>query len=251
MRRWVSRLGLLTLLLAATLCSCNRFKRPALEDYRVEVMTDVKAVTVYMRGDTVANTTRTLADSMTMLIYQPEYDSMMVASQVAIDKSGRCHFEGQIDGPHVAMLQFKGARPFYFILEGGNTQLALHPGGWSTRGSRLTADYCRVVASRHAITATRKDVWKAYRKLAADSALRLRDEIALHHRDSLLQDSLQHILVEAMKRDDCVARLVRDRYEATLDSTHSNALREALSPTPRLHPELDATRRHQQPIEQE
>ena len=126
-------------------------------------------------------------------------------------------FTGQVDGRHVAFLTFDTlSTPFYFVLEPGKTSVTINRHNWVLSGGSGNADYVRLLVMRQRLLTERQAVRERYRQAVADSTLTLRGEREAALADSLLADSLQRVLLQAMQRHDPVGRIVRERFIATL-----------------------------------
>lgn len=165
-------------------------------------------------------------DSATLLVLEDEYNQLRVcgASRIA---NGRCSFTGQTDRPKVALLRWDNdsIRPFYFILEGGETRITINQGGWNITGSPQNRAYQQFIKQRNGIMDLRVATWQEYLKMAADSSLKHDDEVSMVRQDSLLNDSMQRITVECINRGDALGRIIRERYGQQLDQEHARQLK--------------------------
>ena len=116
-------------------------------------------------------------------------------------------------------------KPFHFVLESGATQINISASSWSSKGSKLNAEYMSYVNQRNNIMNARVATWQEYLSMSADSTLRHEDELLMMRQDSLLNDSLQRITVERINRGDAVARIIRERYGSQLDQEHMRQLK--------------------------
>ena len=72
---------------------------------------------------------------------------------------------------------------------------------------------------------SRVTTWQEYLKAAANSTLKRDDELRMVRQDSLLNDSLQRIMVECINRGDAVGRIIRERFANQLDKEHAKLLK--------------------------
>ena len=196
------------ILLAAALSGCDGGSRTM--DYNVTCTIDDKQ----------------RHDSATLLVMEEEYNQLRVCGAARIQE-GNCAFEGQIDKPKVAIIRWDNdsTRPFYFVLEPGNTRITINQGSWNITGSTANRDYQRFIKQRDGIMNLRVATWEEYLKMAADSTLRRDDETRMVRQDSLLNDSLQRITVERINRGDAVGRIIKQRYGRQLDQEHMRQLK--------------------------
>jgi len=165
-------------------------------------------------------------DSATLLVLEENYNKLRVCG-TSLAQGETFTFSGQTDVPKVALIRWDedSTRPFYFVLEPGDTRITIKPGSWSIGGSRLNKEYQHFANRRNAIMNARAATWQEYLKMAADSSLKRDDELRLVRQDSLLNDSLQRITVERINRGDAVGRIIRERYARQLDQEHMRQLR--------------------------
>lgn len=165
-------------------------------------------------------------DSVTLLVLEDAYNKLRVCGS-ATSGDGVFVFSGQIDGPHAALLRFDNdsTTPFYFVLEPGTTSMTLGTDHWRVSGSPLSQVYQSMVAQRHDIMTQRAEVWKQYLVKVNDSTLKRGTEQSLVERDSVLNDSLQNLMVQWMNRDDAVGIIIRQRFASTLDTPHQRQLK--------------------------
>lgn len=165
-------------------------------------------------------------DSATLLVMEEEYNQLRVCGATRIQE-GRCTFEGQVDKPKVAIIRWDNdsTKPFFFVLEPGDTRITINQGSWSITGSAANQDYQRFIKQRDGIMNLRVATWQEYLKMSADSTLKRDDEARMVRQDSLLNDSLQRITVERINRGDAVGRIIKERYGKQLDQQHMRQLK--------------------------
>lgn len=165
-------------------------------------------------------------DSATLLVMEEEYNQLRLIESAAV-KNGELIFTGQIDKPKVAVLRWDNdsTKPFHFVLESGATQINISASSWSSKGSKLNAEYMSYVNQRNNIMNARVATWQEYLKMAADSSLKRDDERLMVQQDSLLNDSLQRITVERINRGDVVGRIIREHYGQQLDREHMRMIK--------------------------
>ena len=165
-------------------------------------------------------------DSATLLVLEEGYNKLRSCGTMG--KTGDSFvFTGQTDVPRVAVIHWDNdsTKPFYFVLESGVTHISVAPNSWSVTGSEQSAEYLRYVNQRNAIMNLRVATWQEYLNMASDSSLKRDDELRMVRQDSVLNDSLQRITVERIKRGDAVGRIVRERYGQQLDQEHMRMLK--------------------------
>ncbi len=165
-------------------------------------------------------------DSATLLVLEDDYGQLRVCGASRSD-NGTFTFTGQTDRPKVAIIRWDNdsTNPFYFVLEGGNIDIAIRPGSWDIKGSAKNSEYLHYINQRNGITDSRVATWQEYLNMAADSSLKADDELRMMRQDSLLNDSLQRITVERINRGDAVGRIIRERYGKQLDQEHMRMLK--------------------------
>ena len=165
-------------------------------------------------------------DSATLLVLEDDYNQLRLCGTAYIS-DGQCTFTGQTDRPKVALLRWDNdsTRPFFFILEGGNTRITINQGAWNITGSRQNYAYKQFIKQRNSIMDLRIATWQEYLKMAADSTLKHDDEVRMVRQDSILNDSIQRITVEYINRGDAVGRIIRERYGHQLDQEHARQLK--------------------------
>lgn len=131
-------------------------------------------------------------------------------------KNGKCEFMGQTTGARVAFLRLDSLEnPFYFILEPGTTNINIDLRKWSIKGGRENARYTWALNERKRLIDERTRNRESYMKAIADTTLTLRGERQAVLRDSLLADSLQHLMTGYMNGNDAVSRIIRERFSTT------------------------------------
>ena len=165
-------------------------------------------------------------DSATLLVLEEGYNKLRSCGSVG-EKDNSFVFTGQTDAPRVAIVRWDNdsTKPFYFVLESGVTHISVSPTSWSVTGSEQSAEYLRYVNQRNAIMDLRVATWQEYLKMAADSSLKRDDELRMVRQDSLLNDSVQRITVDAITRGDVVGRIIRERYGQQLDQEHMRMIK--------------------------
>ena len=165
-------------------------------------------------------------DSATLLVLEEAYGQLRVCG-TARGAEGTFIFTGQTDQPKVALIRWDNdsTRPFYFVLEAGDTHITIKPGSWDITGSAQNSEYLHYINQRNGIIDSRVATWQEYLKMAADSSLKRDDEERMVRQDSLLNDSLQRITVERINRGDAVGRIIKERYGKSLDQEHMRMLK--------------------------
>ena len=165
-------------------------------------------------------------DSATLLVLEEEYNKLRVCATARVH-DGAFTFKGQIEQPKVALIRWDNdsTNPFHFVLEAGNIELTIKPESWSVAGSVHNAEYQQFINRRNAIMNSRVTTWQEYLKAAANSTLKRDDELRMVRQDSLLNDSLQRIMVECINRGDAVGRIIRERFANQLDKEHAKLLK--------------------------
>ena len=176
--------------------SCEGSMTSASYDYAVEVQL----------GDSLKH------DSVSLFVVNDTYGSLQRGGAVKLDK-GRWLFSGQTEGVRVAFLKLDSLeRPFYFVLEPGRMQINIDLRSWTINGGHENSRYVWLLNERQRLIDARRQNRETYLKAAADTTLSLRSERRAVLRDSLLSDSLQHLLIRYMSGGDAVSRIVRERF---------------------------------------
>ena len=165
-------------------------------------------------------------DSATLLVLEEDYNKLRVCGASRLT-DGTVTFTGQIDEPHVALIRWDNdsVQPFHFVLEQGDIHITLKSGSWDITGSPLNSQYLHYINQRNSIMDERLATWQQYLKSASGKTLKREDEVRLVARDSVLNDSLQHITVDRINRGNAVGRIIRERYGNQLDQDHKRLLK--------------------------
>ena len=130
---------------------------------------------------------------------------------------GSVSFSGQTSNAHAAFATFDSITPpFYFILEPTTIDIHIRRGRWTMTGGRGNAEYVQFLNHRQRIIDARQKGFADCKRAALDSTLTLRSERQAVIADSVLADSLQHLLLNRMRGDNPVSRIVRERFIGTL-----------------------------------
>lgn len=164
-------------------------------------------------------------DSVTLFVIEDDYNMMREAS-AASKLNGKVTLTGQIDAPAIAFLKIERVeKPFYFILEPGNTNLHFGREYTLAEGGALNHAYATYDRLRENIRAEREQNRKEYMKHVADSTLTLALERKMQKADSVLCDSVQRVTVEIINEGGPVGRLVREQYASSLDSLYKSKIK--------------------------
>lgn len=164
-------------------------------------------------------------DSVTLFVIEDDYNMMREAS-AALKINGKVTLAGQIDAPAIALLKMKGVeKPFYFILEPGNTSLHFGREYTLAEGGDLNHIYATYERLRENIRAERTLNRKDYMKHVADSTLTHALERKMQKTDSVLCDSVQRMTVEIINEGGPVGRLVKEQYASSLDSLYRSKIK--------------------------
>lgn len=161
-------------------------------------------------------------DSAELLIFEADYGSLRWLGATAVGH-GKAKIEGMVDEAHAACLRLDGV-PFYFVLDPGETSIAIAPERVTVTGGRENHRYMAFVKRHATLSRERAALWARYEAMGADSTLTRDKETAMARRDSVLADSLQRITLAAIRAPYPSARLVTERYITTLDSVHLEQL---------------------------
>ena len=131
------------------------------------------------------------------------------------------------DDTNILVAYFSRADENYSVgtVEVGNTQITISQNEWNITGSRQNSAYKQFIHQRNSIMDSRVATWQEYLKMAADSTLKHDDEVRMVRQDSLLNDSLQRMIVECINRGDALGRVIRERYGKQLDQEHARQLK--------------------------
>ena len=179
-------------------------------------------VTVKLRHGTVHS------DSATLVVVDDDYGRLRILGGASL-KDSTFHFAGHTPHPRIAYIDFvTDSLPYqlYFVLEPTSINITLEPGQWLIKGGKGNLSY-QSFLNRHAhLTAERDTLWRKYVRMGIDSTLTWDAERAALRTDSLLQDSLQCITVERIKRGDLASRLIKQRLLHTLTRESLDKLKE-------------------------
>ncbi|MBR1475404.1 MAG: hypothetical protein IJ613_07520 [Muribaculaceae bacterium] len=208
------RRGLVYILIAMvvlTLGSCHERKRDN-NRYRV---------TVRLTGDTVR------CDSGTLVVLDEDYGHLRVLQGARLSNS-TLTFSGHFAEACIAYVDFHtDSLPyqFYFILEPCPIDINISPHEWLIKGGRGNLKYQQFLNRCAHLSASRDSLWQAYVRMGADSTLTWNKERAALRADSVLQDSLQRIIVERINRGDLASRLVKQRLLPQLTRESLNKIK--------------------------
>lgn len=151
-------------------------------------------------------------DSVSLTMVNDTYSALQHIGTSTV-KDGLCEFGGQMTGAAVAYLRLDTLeRPFYFVLEPGITKINIDLRKWSIAGGKGNEQYTRLLNERQRLIDERKANRESYLKAIADTTLTLRKERVAVVRDSLLADSLQHLMARCTTGTDAVSRIMRERF---------------------------------------
>lgn len=154
-------------------------------------------------------------DSVSLFVVNDSYGSLQCGGVTKLD-NGRGLFTGQVQAAHVAFLKLDSLqRPFYFVLEPGKMLININLRSWTITGGRENARYMGVLNERQRLIDARQKNRDAYLKAIADTTLTLRSERHAVLRDSLIADSLQHLMARYMNGNDAVSLIIRERFATT------------------------------------
>lgn len=201
---------LTTVFLTILMTGCDQRQASGLKDYTVTCTLD--------------NELR--HDSATLLVLEDEYNKLRVCG-ASRAQDHVFTFKGQIERPKVALIRWdnNSTNPFYFVLEAGHINVRIDKGLWRVNGSRENLDYQHFIHQRNDIMNARVAIWQDYLKAADNASLKHEDELRMARQDSLLNDSLQSIMVERINRGDAVGRIIRERFADKLDKEHARQLK--------------------------
>ncbi|MBO7610472.1 MAG: DUF4369 domain-containing protein [Muribaculaceae bacterium] len=183
-------------IMLVALCGCDDFRVPASHGYCVKLQL----------CDSLRH------DGASLYVVNDDYNRLQRGGTMYLAE-GRCEFNGQTSGASVAFIKLDSLdRPFYFVLEPGVTTINIDLRKWRMSGGKGNGRYMWLLNERQRLIDERNHNRDNYLKAVADTMLTLRKERQAVVRDSLLADSLQHLLVRYMSGDDAVARIVRERF---------------------------------------
>jgi len=167
-------------------------------------------------------------DSATLLVLEQGYDQLRVCGTSARHGS-TFTFTGQTVQPQVALLRLDAdsALQYYFVLDTGRVVITLtnQPGQYRVEGGEHNDAYQQFLTQREAIQTTRVGIWQEYLRMAGDSTLKRDSERQLVQRDSVLNDSLQDMMLARMNAGDLVSVIVRQRYAHQLTADRARQLK--------------------------
>lgn len=169
-------------------------------------------------------------DSVALFLLEDAYNRVYHASTVGLDSaSGAFVFEGQVEQPCVAFLKFSNdSTPFYFVLEHGESHIAIGTNGVVFTGGNLNHEYFDYLKTRGSIMATRKALHSQYLQLAApDSIVNIEQERQFAQQDSLLADSLDRVTLAMINRGNQASRIVLERFVNTLSPASLKVLNQS------------------------
>ena len=162
-------------------------------------------------------------DSVSLMLLNQAYNAVYHVATVAADSaSGAFVFDGQIEQPCVAYLKFSNdSTPLLFVLEQGDTQINIGVNSLVITGGDLNHEYMTYLKERKQLQGKRQMLHNEYvAALAPDSTIAVDLERQYLARDSMLIDSLEHITVVAINRQNLASAIILDRFINTL--SHKN-----------------------------
>ena len=137
-------------------------------------------------------------------------------------------FTGQIDAPHVGIIEFKNeSRPFYFIIEPGATDIEFTPKKIIVVGRKDNHEYFSFVQAIKLLQEQRKSNFKAYCKEASDSTLTAKKEENYKTNDHKLYDSIQSLSLKYINANNYASQIIKERYMYILDSINIKKIQDA------------------------
>ena len=158
-------------------------------------------------------------DSVSLMLVMDDYNSVFHVATVARgDASGTFVFEGNVEEPAIAYLKFSNdTTPMIFVVEPGLTQIDISPNGLVISGGKANHVYMTYLKNRRALTMEKQKLHQEYLGLMApDSTIDIAVERQYFARDSLLNDSIERITVDAINREDVASKIIFERYVNTL-----------------------------------
>ncbi len=170
-------------------------------------------VTVRLHGGALQH-----IDSATLLVIDPDYGQQRVLGGARVQDSTLA-FAGHVAGAQLAYVDLSSDSlpyQFYFILEPTDITISIGPRHWQIAGGRGNRSYQQFLNRHDRLLSSRDSLWREYVRMGTDSTLTWDAERSSLRLDSLLQDSLQRIIVERINRGDLVSRLIKQRLLPTL-----------------------------------
>ena len=141
----------------------------------------------------------------------------LIKLDCATAKNGQCRFAGEILDPHVAVLTFDSVNtPYYFILEPGQIAISFDTTTYHIQGGKQNDDLQKFLTTHADLARGRQYLHEQYVALADSGVLTLKQERQMALADSVLNDSLQHITVRFIQRNDAAASIVKEMFIGTL-----------------------------------
>ena len=158
-------------------------------------------------------------DSVSLMLVMDDYGSVYHVATVARDNATQAFvFEGNVEQPTIAYLKFSNdTTPMLFVVEPGLTQIDITPNGLVISGGIANHEYMTYLKARQEITHKKQKLHQQYLGLMApDSTIDVALEQQYFSRDSLLNDSLERITVDAINRGDVASTIIFERFVNTL-----------------------------------
>lgn len=158
-------------------------------------------------------------DSVSLMLVMDDYNSVYHVATVARDDTSQAFvFEGNVEEPTIAYLKFSNdTTPMIFVVEPGLTQIDISPNGLVISGGKANHEYMTYLKNRRALTMEKQKLHQEYLALMApDSTIDIAVERQYFARDSLFNDSIERITVDAINRENVASKIIFERYVNTL-----------------------------------
>lgn len=157
-------------------------------------------------------------DSLSVYCYEPDYNrSRIIFTGKIVDGHLLLSDNNNTGVSRVAyFLCGEDTVAHYFVLEPGRVDIAIEKERIRIQGSRSNYDLFCFRNSIKRIDYERKRIKDSYLKDVRDSVLNEAVEMAAFTRDSVLADSVQHLLVKRIGRGDAVSRIIKEQYSSRL-----------------------------------
>lgn len=159
-------------------------------------------------------------DSLSVFCYEPDYNRSRIIYTGKI-RDGHLLLTDN-DNTGVSRVAYflcgDDSVPHYFILEPGRVDIVVEKERIRIKGVRSNYDLFSFRSVIKRIDDERQRVKDSYLKDMCDSVLTETAEIAAFTRDSVLADSVQHLLVKRIGRGDAVSRIIKEQYSTRLTS---------------------------------
>lgn len=162
-------------------------------------------------------------DSVSLMFVMEDYNSVCHMATVGRDKASQSFvFEGNIEAPTIACLKFNNDTvPMIFVLEQGETMIDITPSGLVISGGDANHEYMTYLKARRALAFEKQKLHQEYlSNVAPDSTIDIAIERQYLTRDSLLNDSLDRLTVDAINRGGLASKIILDRYANSLSVHH-------------------------------